>query len=163
MPGFLATEAKIDGPTFRRFALFDAFGRQRRWRQPLFFCALMSAFAAVCWFSGREGGHLLGAVLLGVGVVVPFVYVAMFLLSVRRRAKGVKGDAVAYRLRLTPFGLLAQRGRESLSVAWKDMRAVYGRPGCAYLYVNEAKAFLWPNDGQDVLAFARRHRSDICK
>ena len=63
--------SRITPETFRAFALFDAFQRQKRWRGPALFALIFSAFAAVCFTLGRDlpQSGLLGGVLLAVGLV----------------------------------------------------------------------------------------------
>lgn len=51
----IRVQSNIDPKNFRRFALFDTFCRRKRWRGPLLFAAILSAFAAVCFaMQGRK-------------------------------------------------------------------------------------------------------------
>ena len=54
----LIVPAQISVRTFCRFAVFDTFYRQKRWRAPALFGILMLAFALVCFAfrDGRDGG-----------------------------------------------------------------------------------------------------------
>ncbi|MCR5842738.1 MAG: hypothetical protein K6G66_02145, partial [Oscillospiraceae bacterium] len=98
--GSMTIEGKIDRKTFRRFAMFDTFYVKKRWRSPALFALILSAFAAVCFMGRRthEQAVLLGGVLLGVGLVLPLVWVGMYALSVSRQAKrmGLSADRTQY-------------------------------------------------------------------
>ena len=41
----IAVDAVIDGKTFSEYALFDVLARQKRWRRPLLFAAIFTAFS----------------------------------------------------------------------------------------------------------------------
>ena len=75
-------ECKISPAVFRRFAVFDTLYRQRRWRGPVLFAAIMLFFAAVCLSQvGKlEQAWLVGGILLVVGAGLPCVYFASFFL-----------------------------------------------------------------------------------
>lgn len=150
--------AKIDAATFRRFALFDTFHRQKRWRAPVLFAAVMAAFAAVCFAcqGSRSGAALLGAVLLTVGLGLPAVYVLSYLLSVRKQGRrlGLDGSRPAYTLRLGEDGIQVVSGKERAEYRWEQMFYVYRVPACIYLYVTPRRAFLLPEDGQGGVAWA---------
>lgn len=148
----LIVPAKIDARTFRRFAVFDTFRRQKRWRAPALFAALMLAFALVCFAfrDGRDGAALLGAVLLLVGLGLPAVYVGSFLLSVRKQGRrlGLDGAQTAYTLHLREEGIQMVSGRERAEFRWEQLFRAYRVPDCIYLYVSQQRAFLLPEDGQ---------------
>ena len=48
----MTLHVELDGRTFRRFALFDAFKREGRWRRPVLFACIMLAFSCVCLVGG---------------------------------------------------------------------------------------------------------------
>lgn len=161
MESSLMIPAKITPELFRRFALFDAFTRQKRWRRPLLFAALMAMFAAVCFFSRREGSVLLGTVLLSVGLILPAVYVGSFLLSVRKQAKQLDGGKIAYTIYLEEDGVRIVQGKDRAELKWPQLLMAYRVPGCVYLYAGPRRAFLLPEAAWkgDVWAFLKAHLS----
>ena len=48
----LTVHVRMDARIFRRFALFDTFIRQRKWKAPVLFLAIFVAFSAVAFASG---------------------------------------------------------------------------------------------------------------
>lgn len=141
---------KINGAVFRRFALFDTFSRQGRWKSPAVFAAIFLTAAAICFAmrSRREGAVLLGVVLLAVGLGLPAVYVVNFLLSVQRRGKLLDGSKTAYTLHFRESGLLVLAGRERAEFPWEKIFHAYRAEDCIYLYVTGQKAFLLPEGAQ---------------
>ncbi len=142
-------EGRIDRKTFRRFAMFDTFFVKKRWRSPALFALILSAFAAVC-FMGRkthEQAVLLGGVLLGVGLVLPLVWVGMYALSVSRQAKrmGLSADKTQYRVTLSPEKIHVEKGKETADFSWENIYRAWRRKGCIYLYVSPTRAFLLPD------------------
>lgn len=156
----LIIPCKIDGAVFRRFALFDTFSRQGRWRAPAVFAAILLSAAAVCFAmrNRREGAVLLGAVLLAVGVGLPAVYVLNFLLSVQKRGRLLSGSKTVYTLHFRESGLLALAGQERAEFPWERIFHVYRAEDCIYLYVSEQKAFLLPEGERSGEAWALLER-----
>lgn len=152
----LTIPARIDAETFRRFALYDTFVRQGRWRNPALFAAILSASAAVCFLmrQRREGAALLGGVLLAVGLGLPAFYVLNYLWSVRRQGRRLDASQIAYTLHLREEGLLAVAGQERAEYAWDRLFLACRVQGCIYLYVNAQRAFLLPDCGQSEAAWA---------
>lgn len=151
----LIIPAKIDPQTFRRFALFDTFRRQGRWRLPALFAAILSTCAAVCFAMrhSRGGAALLGGVLLAVGLGLPAAYVASFLLSVRERGKALSGDRIAYTLHFKDEGVRAVTGQQQADYPWEQLYRAYRVRGCIYLYVSAQRAFLLPEGPQSQAAW----------
>jgi len=143
--------SRISPDVFRRFAYFDTFSRQKRWRSPLLFAGIMAGFSAVCFSqAGRlPQAVLLGSVLLAVGLLLPAAYLLTFFLSVRAKEKRLRaaGSPVAYTLHLTEEGLDVSAGKEHLRFSWVDLDAVYRIKGCVCLYVGSNKAYLLPTEG----------------
>lgn len=152
----LMIPSRIDAETFRRFALYDTFVRQGRWRAPALFAAILGASAAVCLFmrQSREGAALLGGVLLAVGLGLPVFYVANFLWSVRKQGKRLDGSQIAYTLHFKEEGLLAVAGQERAEYPWENIFLVCRVQGCIYIYVGPQKAFLLPDCGESEAAWA---------
>lgn len=147
----LIIPSRVDEDTFIRFGLFDAFRVQKRWRPPALFAAILCASAAVCLLSGREGGALLGGVLLLVGLGLPAAYVGNFLLSLRQQARRLKldGRRIVYTLRLHGEGVSVNSGQQETSFSWAQIHHVYRLPGCVCLYVSPRKAFLLPGEQEE--------------
>lgn len=151
----LIIPSKIDAGTFRRFALFDTFVRQKRWRRPALFAGILCASAAVCILmrEGREGAVLLGTVLLAVGLGLPAFYVLNFLWSVRKQGRRLDGGRTAYTLHLREEGLTVLSGKERAEYAWEQLLLACRVPGCIYLYVSARRAFLLPDCRQSEAAW----------
>ncbi len=151
-------EGRIDRKTFRRFAMFDTFFVKKRWRSPALFALILSAFAAVCFMGRRthEQAVLLGDVLLGVGLVLPLVWVGMYALSVSRQAKrmGLSADKTQYRVTLSPEKIHVEKGKEAADFAWADVHMACRARGCIYLYVSPTRAFLLPDCADSEEAWA---------
>ena len=146
--GSVTVAANIDKRTFSRFAVYDTLGRQKRWRSPLLFALIMSAFALVCFlgFREREGARLLGGVLLGVGLILPLVWFGMFFASVNRQAKrsGLSPEKTQYLVTLAPEKIHVEKGKEAADFRWEDVHMARRVSGCVYLYVSPSRAFLLP-------------------
>ena len=145
----LTISAKIDQKTFRRFAIYDTLVRKKGWRSPALFALIMTAFAAVCFLARgkREQATLLGGVLLGVGLILPLVWLGMFLASVRRQGKrsGLSPDTIQYLVTLSEEKIHVEKGKERADFQWKDAYLARRVKGCIYLYVSAARAFLLPD------------------
>lgn len=148
---------RIDADAFRAFSVFDVFRRQRRWKSPALFAAILLAFAAVCLsqVGTRNGALLLAVVLMVLAVGVPAVYVGMFLRSVRQQSKklGLEHPRLVYRIMLDEAGVSAaslakQRGTGTETRwRWETLYGAWRVQGAIYLYVAENKAYILP-DGQ---------------
>ena len=81
--------SNIDQKDFLRFALFDTFRVKKRWKTPVLFALLMTAFAAACFAlrQSREQALLLSGVLLGIGLILPLVWYLWYLSSVKKDAR----------------------------------------------------------------------------
>lgn len=142
----IAVDAVIDGKTFSEYALFDVLARQKRWRRPLLFAAIFTAFSLLAFSRRGETGQaaLLGGVLLGVGWILPLGYLLSFFLSVRRQGRAMDGKRSAYTLELGEDGLTVTKGEQILRVAWKDLVAAYRLKHSICLYTDALHAFLLP-------------------
>ena len=146
-------QVRMDAQTFRSFVWFDTFRRQKRWKKPLLFAVIMSAFAGVCFaLHERSGAILLGAVLVTLGLLVPLAYILVFAMSVSSSIKAQKLPRPVYALRLTtaPDGVEIRslsNQKEQMTLKWEQLHAAYRVKGCVYLYAVPTKAFLLP-DGQ---------------
>jgi len=146
----IRVDVKVSAKLFRRFALFDAFVRQRRWVSPTVFAGIFFFFALLAFLlrSRAEQAVLLACVLLGVGVVLPCVYFFSYLLSVRTQIVKMKlaRPRTAYTLLIGPEGLEATVGKNNRLFPWAQMHAAYRRADCTYLYVSAKQGFLLPHD-----------------
>lgn len=142
---------KIDSNTFKHFALFDTFIRQRRWRSPAIFAGIMLVFSMIAFSqSGRVGqAALLGGVLLGVGILLPAVYFVSFERSVRAQIKnfGLTKPRQVYTLRLNQNdGVAVTADKEQAAYRWNALFAAYRTDRGIYLYAAPTRAYLMPNE-----------------
>lgn len=153
--------SRITPETFRAFALFDAFQRQKRWRGPALFALIFSAFAAVCFTLGRDlpQSGLLGGVLLAVGLILPAVYLLNFFKEIKTKSAqlGLDKPKLVYTVRLdetavsfrpshpgkAPGGAApAQQGE--VSTPWPQVYGAWRTREAVYLYTAENTACLLP-------------------
>lgn len=155
----LVIESNITGQQFGRFAMYDTFVRRRAWRAPALFALMMSGFALVCFTLARdkEQSSLLGLVLLSVGLVLPTVWVFMYVLSVRRQIKkfGLSIYKVQYLIEPDRDGIRVTKGKEKADFSYKAVTMLVKDKGCSYLYVDKGRAFLLPEreKNREALAF----------
>lgn len=138
----------ITPEVFLEFAWFDLLHQQRRHRAPLIFAAVMAGFASICFLmSGRvRGAGLLGGVLLGVGLVLPFGWLLSFHLSLRAEGRRLKlaQSPETYTLRLTDRGLTVTKDSERADFSWDSVLRVCRLRHCVCLYTAPRQAFLLP-------------------
>jgi len=139
--------ARITRQVFQRFALFDTFSLQKRWKLPLIFALIMSALAVLClaFREQKEGAALLGTVLLLVGLGLPLAYFLSYWLSLRQQLARMEPDRIAYTLRLEPGGIQVTSGTQKASYSWESVHMASRVSGCVYLYVEERRAYLLPD------------------
>lgn len=152
----LTAHVRMDGRIFRRFALFDTFIRQRKWKAPVLFLAIFLAFSAVAFASGREQSGMIGALLLCVGVLLPLAYLLSFLLQVHDQSRrlGMKTARPVYTLNLTETELRVindMKPEDELRLAYDALYGAYRVKGAYYLYAAPSRAFILP-DGQYTLS-----------
>lgn len=148
----LVIRSRITPEVFREFALFDTMYRQKRYRRPVLFAAILAVFACVCFTQqGRNGqAVLLGAVLLAVGLGLPAAYILFFLYSVHKKSKqlDLKNAPEAYTVKLSPELVVVTAGRERAEYTWKDILYVYRIRHSTCLYVGANRAYLLPISDQ---------------
>lgn len=143
----VTVQAVLDGATFRRFAMFDVFCHQKRWRSPALFALILGAAAAICFvLHERRGAVLLGSVLLAVALGLPAAYFLSYFLSVRAQAKKLDagGGTAAYTVRLDGDGVRVTQGESAAEFSWVELLCAYRVEGCVYLYAAPRRAFLLP-------------------
>ena len=154
----ITLEGNIDRRSFLRFALFDSFIRKKGWRNPLLFALILSGFAAVCFAAQktRPQAALLGGVLLGVGLLLPLLWIGMYIASVLQQAKrsGLSPARVQYTVTLSPEKIHVANAREEADFLWDDVDRAYRVKGCIYLYVSATRAFLLPDGANTEKAWA---------
>lgn len=141
---------QIDAAAFRRFALFDTYARQKRWRGPAVFAAILTVSAAICYTQhARRGAVLLGTVLLLVGLGLPAVWYFSYEMSLRAQIKRMRlaTPQRAYTLVFRDGGIevTTLQGKQKSALAWDSIVEVYRRKGCTYLYFDAAHAYLLPH------------------
>ena len=142
----ISVEVGIDGKTFSEYARFDVMRRQKRWLRPLLFAAIFVFFSLLAFsrMGKAEQAALLGGVLLGVGLILPLVYLLSFFASVRKKSRTMDGKTPAYTLELTAEGLDVKKGEQALHAAWGDLCAAYRLKNSICLYTDSQHAFLLP-------------------
>lgn len=142
--------ARLDENNFTHFALFDNFRLKKRWKPPLLFACLMSAFALICFSqnSRKDQAVFMGTVLLCVGLLLPLVWFFYYLFSVRKEARklGLSREKSQYETQLCESGITVSRGADHADWAWQDLHSAWRVRGCIYLYVQPDRAFLLPED-----------------
>lgn len=161
----MTVQAVLDGETFRRFAMFDVFYRQKRWRSPALFALILGASAAVCFaLHERRGAVLLGTVLLAVALGLPAAYFLNYFFSVRAQGKKLDGGGgkAAYTLFLDGEGVRVTQGENAVEFSWEALLCAYRVKGCVYLYAAERKAFLLPErcGGDRAWEMLRKHMAE---
>ena len=143
---------RLDEKNFKRFARFDMFSRRKKWVRPAVFALILIVFAVVALLVRKEQSGLIAAVLLVVGLGLPFVYIGTFLSQVNMQAvrAKLKPARLVYTVTLRESGIRVennQKEEDPLEVEWPAVYRAFRKKGCVYLYVTGAKAFLLP-DGQ---------------
>lgn len=92
-------------------------------------------------------GAIVRGVLLGVGLVLPLVWLGMFALSLRRSAKrlGLSAEKTQYTVALSPEKIHVSNDREEADFPWGAVHGAWRVKGCIYLYVSPTRAFLLPD------------------
>lgn len=143
----------INDKIFRNFALFDTFIKQKHWRSPAIFAAIMLISASACFFmrNAREGAMTLCTVLAFIGIALPVVYVLSFFISVKSQIKrlGLKEGKEAYTSVLTQHEISISSGEESAEFKWETLHFAYRAKNCIYLYISPKRAYLLPNSGAE--------------
>lgn len=147
----LVIQSKIDPETFSEFAWFDLLRVQRHWRRPLVFAVFFTALSLLAFSRvGKvESAALLGGVLLVVGLGLPLVYFANFARSVRKRARQLDANEIAYTLTLTAEGVSVKKGKQTADYRWEAVHRAYRLKRSVPLYVDAAHALLLTGKGAD--------------
>lgn len=143
---------KIDAKLFRDFAMFDTFRIKQRWKLPILFALIMLGFAILC-FSRRQTAEqavFMGSVLLAVGFGLPIAYFINFFKSVSLQIRKLRLAAPqpVYTVTLTeaPDGIqVVTKNGETAQYRWDSIYGVYQGKNCAYLYVQNSRAYLLPD------------------
>lgn len=141
---------QIDAATFRRFALFDTCPRQKRWRGPALFAAILAVSAAICYTQhARQGAVLLGSVLLLIGFGLPAVWSLSYEFSLRAQIKRMRlaTPQRAYTLVFRESGIevTTLQGKNKSALNWDSIVQVYRCKGCTYLYFDASHSYLLPH------------------
>lgn len=149
---------ELDKKTFRRFATFDAFHRQKRWRMPAVFAAIMLAFAVYLFLqTDKPQSGLMGGVLAAIGLSLPVIYFVSYYISLRENVIKHCLPRVVYTLALTDSGAAVSSGgakEEHVDLPWDTLHAAYRVKGAVYLYALPTRAFILPDGQADVSADA---------
>ena len=141
----------LNKTTFRRFATFDTFRRQQRWRTPIWFMIILVSFSVYLFLqTDKPQSGLIGTVLLVIGLGLPVIYFSSFYLTLHENVKNHKLPRRVYTLTLSDGEVNIHsevNNDETLTLHWNQLFAAYRVKGAVYLYVLPTRAFLLP-DGQ---------------
>ena len=149
----ITVHVRINARIFRRFAMYDTFRVQRRWRAPALFAAILAFFAAVCHtLTGRAQSAMIGNVLLIVGLGLPLAYVLHFLVQVHDQCSrlGLRQLRPAYTLNMeeSRLRILNDMLKEpEVSLPWDTLHGVWRSEFAFYIYATPSRTFIVP-DGQ---------------
>ena len=144
----------MDAESFHKFAQFDLFRHQKRWKRPLLFTGILLVPALICLtqVGKREGSALLAAVLTVVALGLPAVYFGTFFHNLRTNTKKLGLPRPFYRLQLDDAGVSVWMAGEqdkpepSRQYPWQGIHLAYRTPDAIYLYVQPAQAYLFNTD-----------------
>ncbi len=157
---------------FRRFATFDTFRRQRRWRLPVWFMLILLGFSVYLYLqTDKPQSALIATVLLIVGVGLPAVYFSSFYMALQKNVKQHCLPRRVYTLTLRDGDVTIRSDvnkDEILTLQWTQLFAAYRVRGAVYLYVLPTRAFLLPEGQADVpddelWGFIRERLNDKCR
>lgn len=144
----LTIPSKISGAQFREFAVFDTMRRQKRWLRPVVFAVFFIVIAALAFsrVGKTQGAALLGGVLLAVGIGLPAIYFGNFFLSVRKRARKIDPNEIAYTLTLSASGVDVKKDKQTASYEWSQLHGACRLAHGTCLYVDARHALLLPDN-----------------
>lgn len=149
----LLIPARITAPVFQEFAAYDAMIRQKRWRGPMAFLLIFALLSALCYSQAQRlrGAGILATVLLAVGVGLPLAYFVNFYLSVKDQGKKLGGEKapIAYTVRLREEGILAENGKERVTLGWQQLHGASRLSHSVCLYVSARQAYLLPGEAEE--------------
>lgn len=106
----------------------------------------------------------MGTVLLAVGLGLPAAYFANFFLSVKAQGKKLEGEnaPIAYTVRLREEEVLAESGKERMTLSWQQLHGAVRLQSSVCLYITPRQAYLLPGDagekdGREIWDWVREH------
>ena len=157
----------MDAESFHKFAQFDLFRHQKRWKRPLLFTGILLVPALICLtqVGRRDGAALLAAVLTVVALGLPAVYFGTFFHNLRTNPKQLGLPRPFYRLQLEDAGVSVWMAGEqdkpepSHQYSWQGIHLAYRTPDAIYLYVQPTQAYLFNADLDPVWKYLGIHLS----
>lgn len=148
----ITIHSKIDKKIFTRFALFDTFILNKKWRLPVLFAGIMSVFSVICFLSSKKQSWLPGTLLLIIGIGMPAVYLGTFLSQVRKKAAALKMDKPRAMYTVTLSGTDINihndfKQEQNVVLPWEKVWGAVRVRDAVYLYAVRTRAFILP-DGQ---------------
>lgn len=162
----LLLPVRLTAPVFREFAVYDAMGRQKRWRGALLVGLVLGALSLLCYaLTARWGAAwVAGTVLLALALCLPAAYFTNFFLTVKAQGERVGGRnaPIAYTVRLREEGMQAESGKERAVMSWEELHAAVRLQHSVCIYATERQAYLLPGeagekDGEEIWAWVREH------
>lgn len=163
------------GPgSFKRFAMFNAFSRQKRLKKPITICVagFIGAMISFAMQDVSENMFLLGVLLCVIAFFVPGMYFRTFFASVKEQTTkmNIEKPRHVYTIELTSDanGIRFYHPDEKKAAgtfAWKEIIGAWRIDTAIYLYVDENRALLIPDTTKfttqdDVWNFIRKHADD---
>lgn len=153
MQDSISISSRITNKNFREFAVFDTLIRRKRIIAPAAFFVSFLLFSFICFLmrNRAEQALLLGSVLLGIGIILPGVWLGNFFLSIHSKCRtmNLSDEGLhAYTVVLNDKNVTvtnALQREKHLRLSWEQLYHAYRTKDCIYLYVSQAQAFLLPD------------------
>ena len=148
----ISVPVEIDEKMFLSFAHFETYRRQKRWKGPLLFGAILIASALICLLGpARRGSVLLGCVLIGVAVLLPAGYFLSYELSLKKQSRAMKLNkpVKAYTVNMDENHVhvtYAEKSGKTENYRWEKLYGAFEKPDVIYLYITRARALILPLD-----------------
>lgn len=143
------------GPaSFKRFAQFNAFTRQKKLRRPISIgvAGFIGAIISFAMQEVSENMFLLGVLLCVIAFFVPGTYFRTFYASVKEQTAKMNIDPprLVYTIELTSAAdgvryYYPDEKKPAGVFSWKDLTGIWRTDRAIYLYVSEDRALLIPD------------------
>ena len=144
----------LSARTFKKFAVFNAMRRQRRWILPVGMAVICFGFS-IASFTFQETlpwGNTLGSILSALTVLIPFGYFRSFYSSVDKQAERMKltepRHVYSIELAETPESIrFYYPGDKEPSdrFSWRSIEGAWRTEHAIYIYVTPERALLIPD------------------
>ena len=147
----ITINSEINGDDLKKFMIFDALKKQKRWVRPSVFAIIFYISAIICILIGRKNNNstILIITLFIVGTLLPFSYIFSFLMASKKEAqKFGKESKVVYNVKLSndTKGIFISTKKEKAYYSFEDVTGIYKNLDFYYLYIQNKRAFILPID-----------------